>query len=249
MGPDRTTGAEKLLTWLGLWGAMRSASALLAALVAGVGLLELLAPSAARLFPGVPGNILQVSAVGLGLLAGLIGHFTAEAWDRVVFDALYGPRGRWLERSRPPLGIFPEGQPLQRSRGLLVQALPRKPDSGPAIDREAVKLARRQVERWERIERPLVLATFVRGFLSPAVFAAVLAAGGGVAAWLAGPRTQAPRLLMVAAACLAVAVALLVPYTRLRVEYLLRLYEDVAGHARHKKPERRSELSRPGGAP
>jgi hypothetical protein len=53
----------------------------------------------------------------------------------------------------------------------------------------------------------------------------------------------------VAAACLAVAFALLVPYTRLRTEYLLRLYEDVAGHARRKKPERRSDGPHPGGAP
>ncbi len=143
MGPDRTTGAEKILTWLGMWGAMRSVSALVAALVAGVGLLELLAPSAARLFPAVPTNIIQVSTVGLGLLAGLTGHFTADVWDRVVFDALYGPRGLWLDQPGPRLLLFPEGQPLKRSRMLAVQALPRKPDSDEAVDREAAKLAHR----------------------------------------------------------------------------------------------------------
>ncbi len=92
-----------------------------------------------------------------------------------------------------------------------------------------------------RIERPLILAGFVRAFLSPAVFAGVLAGAGGLAVWSAGLRAEAGRLLIVAAACLAVAVVLLIPYSRLHTEYLIRLYDDVAAHARRKKSERRSE--------
>jgi hypothetical protein len=238
MEPDRTTKAERLLTWLGMWGAMRGVSPLAAAIVASVALLELLTPSAARLFPDVPHVTIHFFAFGIGLLLGLIGHFAADQWDQVVFDACYGPRGRWLEASRPPLHLFPAGVSVKRARGLAMQALPRRHLTDAEVDREAVKLARRQVERWEWIEHPLALARCVRGLLWPCVFAGILAWGGALTSPLLGIPREALRLLALGGACLVLALLLLAPYSRLRVEYLLRLYKDVAAHDRKKRPER-----------
>jgi hypothetical protein len=238
MGPDRTTWVETLVTWLGLWGAMRGGSALVAAVVAAVGLLEILAPAVFRLFPGASRNAIHFMAVGLGLLLGLIAHFTAEFWDRVAFEALYGPEGRWRDRNGPVLLLFPGGHALRRSRELALQVMPRRSGADSDIRQEAVKIARRQAERWERIERPLILSQVVRGFLWPGVYVGILACGAALASRFLGAAAEAPRLLAGGAAAFAVLLVFLVPYTRLRTEYLVRLYEDVAAHGRKKKSER-----------
>lgn len=242
MLPDRTTRVERLLTWLGMWGVMRGFSALAAAIIGSVALLEFLSPVAVRLFPPAFSNAIHVFAVGIGLLLGLLGYLVADFWDRVVFDAWYGPHGRWLPMARQPLLVLPEGEPLKRSRGLAAQALPRKPETDAEIDREAIKVARRQVERWERIERPLILAQCVRGFLWPCVFVGVLACGGALAASVFGAATEAPRLLLRGGGCLLLMALLFVPYAHLRAEFLLRLYRDVAAHPARpakRKAERR----------
>jgi hypothetical protein len=229
---------EQLLTRLGLWGALGTAGPVAAAILAAIVLLEVLAPSAARLFPRVSANALHFLAVGLGLLLGLIGHFAADAWDRRVFQAWYGEGGRWRAATAPPLPGFPPGAPITAARAAAAAGLPRKPQPGGDFDREAVKQARRQVERWVRIERPLILARLVRGLLWPAVSAAVLAAAGAVAAAPAGVPAAAPRLVAIAGICAALALLLLVPYAQLRAEYLRRLYTDLAAHAPRKKSER-----------
>ena len=225
--------------WLWVWGAMRTVSALAAAVIASVALLEFLTPSAARLFPRASSGSIHFFAVGIGLLLGLVGHFTADFWDRRLFEALYGPRGRWRGTSQRPLGVFPAGEGLTRVRELAVQALPKKPDADDRIEREAAKIARRQVERWERIERPLILARCVRGCLWPSLFAAAVAGGAAIGLSVMGAAWEASRLICVGVGCLAVGAAFLVPYGRWRAEYLLRLYEDVAAHAPKKKSERR----------
>jgi hypothetical protein len=218
---------------------MRTVSALAAAVIAAILLLELLTPSAARLFPHAsPGNI-HFFAVGIGIFLGLIGHFLADLWDRRLFEALYGPRGRWRAASRRPVGVFPAGDVLTRARDLAVQALPKKPDADDRIEREVAKIARRQVERWERIERPLILSRCVRGVLWPALFVGVIAGCGALAAPVVAAAAEAARLLLVGMGCLALGTVALVPYSRWRAEYLLRLYDDVAAHAPKKKPERR----------
>jgi hypothetical protein len=215
---------------------MRTASALTAAIGSSILLLELLTPSIARLFPLASLGSLHFFAVALGILLGLIGHFLADQWDRRLFEGLYGPQGRWRATTARPGSLFPAGEPLSRGRELAVQLLPKKPERDDRIERELAKLARRQVERWERIERPMILAGCVRGLLWPALFAGAVATCGALAAPAA-----ASQMLLVGVGSLALGAAALVPYSRLRAEYLRRLYEDVAAHAHppKKKPERR----------
>jgi hypothetical protein len=237
MGLDLTTKTEKLLTWLGMWGAMRGFCPLTAAIVVSVALLESLTPPVARLFSSVPVNLIHVFAVGIGLLLGVIGYFAGDSWD-LLFEMFYGPKGKWIERARGPLVVFPAGFALKRHRSQAAQALPRKPDTADGIYREAVKLAKRQVERWEGIERPLILSRFMRGFLWPCAFATILALGGAAIFPLVGVATAAPRFLATVGGCFVLALVCLVPYSHLRVEHMIRLYQDVAGHVVKKKLDR-----------
>ena len=239
MGLDLTTRAEKLLTWLGMWGAMQGFPALAAAIILSLAFLESLTSSVARLFSSVPVNLIHVSAVGIGLLLGLIGYFAGDFWDDVFFEACYGPRGRWLDAASRPLLVFPAGAPLRRSRHQAAQALALKADTGKGVYRDAVKVARRQTERWERIEHPLILSGFLRGFLWPCLFVALLAVCAAGIFPFFGVATEAGRLLTVSGGCFVLALALLVPYSHLRIEHMVRLYQDVAKHAVKKKPERR----------
>lgn len=171
---------------------------------------------------------------------GLIGHFVADFWDRVVFAHWYGPRGSWLEKARPPLFAFPPGAELNRLRGLAVRALPKRPDSDDWIDREVMKIAQRQLERWERIEHPLILGRLVRGLLWPSLFAVVLAVVAAALAFALGTSAVGGWLLLAGAAYGILTLLVLVPYTRLRAEFLLRLYQDVAAHPAH-PAKRKSE--------
>ena len=240
MAPDRTMRLEKVLTWLGAWGALRFGGALVVAVLSSVLFLELLTPFLARLLPGVAPNRLHFFAIGIGLLLGLIGHFVADFWDRVVFARWYGPRGSWLNRAHPPLFVFPAGAELKRLRALAVHALPKRPESDDRIDREVVKIAQRQIERWERIEHPLILGWLVRGLLWPSLFAAVLALVAAALGFSLGAAAAAPWLLAVGAAYVILTLLVLVPFTRLRTEFLLRLYQDVAAHPAH-PTKRKSE--------
>jgi len=231
---------EKVLTWLGAWGALRFGGALVVAVLSSVLFLELLTPLLVRLLPGVAPNRLHFFVIGVGLLLGLIGHFVADFWDRVVFAHWYGPHGSWLDRARPPLFVFPAGAELKRLRALAVHALPKRPESDDRIDREVVKIAQRQIERWERIEHPLILGWLVRGLLWPSLFAAVLALVAAALGFSLGAAAAAPWLLAVGAAYVILTLLVLVPFTRLRTEFLLRLYQDVAAHPAH-PTKRKSE--------
>src|SRR5574341_1241150 len=130
---DSATRTEKLLTWLGMWGAMRGFLPLTAAVIGSVALLEFLTPPAARLFPSVFTGLLHVLAVGIGLLLGLIGHFAGDFWDRVIFEACYGPQGMWLDLTRRPLLVFPAGSALKAERSRASQALSRHPDAREGV--------------------------------------------------------------------------------------------------------------------
>jgi hypothetical protein len=237
MGLDLTTRIEKLLTWLGMWGAMRGFLPLTCAIVLSVALLEFLTPPVARLFASVPSNLIHVFAVGIGLLLGLIGYFAGDSWD-LLFEMFYGPKGKWLDATGRPLLVFPSGTTLKRHRGQAVHALPRKPDTDEAVYVEAVKIARRQVERWEGIENPLTLSRFMRSLLWPCVFAAILALCGAGIFPFVGAAAESPRLLATGGGCLALTLVCLVPYSHLRVQHMVRLYGDVAGHAPKKRQDR-----------
>lgn len=237
MGLDLTTKTEKLLTWLGMWGAMRGPVPLTSAIVVSIVLLEFLTPPAIRFFSAVPVNFIHVVAVGIGLLLGLVGYFAGDSWD-LLFETFYGPKGKWADTASRPFLAFPPGDPLTRQRNLAVQSLPRKPGSGEDVYREAVKIARRQVERWDGIEHPQVLSRFFRALLWPFLFAALLALCGAAIFPLVGAAAEAPRLLAIAAGCLALMLACLVPYSRRRAEHMIRLYRDVAVHAPRKKADR-----------
>jgi len=238
IGLDLMTKTEKLLTWLGMWGAMRGFCPLTVAIIVSVALLESLTPPVARLFSAVPVNLIHVFAVGIGLLLGLIGYFAGDSWD-LLFEMFYGPKGKWLETSRKPFLVFPPGPTLTRHRNQAAQALPRKPEAEEEVYREAVRVAKRQVERWDGIERPLILSRFMRALLWPCLFAAILAAFGAVIFPLFGPAMEVPRFLATAGASLVLALVFLVPYSNLRVEHMIRLYRHVAGHSPKKKAEHR----------
>jgi hypothetical protein len=233
---------EKVLTRLEAWGALRFGGPLLVAVLSSVLFLELLTPLLARLLPGVAPNRLQFFVVGIGVLLGLVGHFAADFWDRVVFAGWYGPHGSWLDRAQPPFFVFPAGVELRRLRALAVHALPKRPESDDRIDREIVKIAQRQLERWERIEHPLILGRLVRGLLWPSLFAAVLAVVAAALAFSVGPAAVGLWLLAAGAAYVTLTLLVLVPFTRLRAEFLLRLYQDVAAHPAH--PTKRKSESR-----
>jgi hypothetical protein len=217
---------------------MRGFFPLAAAIALSVALLEILTPPVARLFPSVPGNLIHVFAVGTGILLGLIGYFAGDSWD-LLFETLYGPNGKWRETEHRPLLVLPPGATLARHRRHVSPALSRKPDAGEKVYREAVKVARRQVERWERIERPLILSRCMRSLLWPSVFVAILGGGAAVILPLLGAAPAAPRFLATAGVCVALAAMCLVPYSALRAEHMIRLYQDVADHAPRKKLERR----------
>jgi hypothetical protein len=239
---DLTSRTEKLLTRLGMWGAVGGSSPLVVALILSVTLLESLAPSVVRLLSSGPVNAVHVFAVGIGLLVGMIGYFAGDVWDRVVFEAWYGPQGKWLDAARGPLLVFPAGSALKRARSQAAQALPRKsdtPETEKEIYREAVKIARRQAERWERIEHPLILSRFLRGLLWPCLSMACLVFCSAVILPSVGAATMAPLFLLAGGGCLVLTILCLVPYSHLRVEHMLRLYQDVAAHHTKKKPERR----------
>jgi hypothetical protein len=237
MGLDLTTRIEKLLTWLGMWGAMRGFLPLTCAIVLSVVLLESLTPPVIRFFSAVPVNLIHVFAVGIGMLLGLIGYFAGDSWD-LLFEVFYGPKGRWIGAVYPPLSLFAPGSTLKQHRSHAVQALPRKPGTEDEVYREAVKVAKRQAERWVGIERPLLLARFMRALLWPCVFTAVLALCGAGIFPLVGAAAETPRLLATAGGCLVLAVVCLVPFSHLRADHMVRLYQDVAMHAPKKKPER-----------
>jgi hypothetical protein len=235
MDATATTKLEKALTRLGMWGGMRAFASIVVALVGSVLLLVSLVPSAADLFPRASPKIIYVVATGFGLLLGLFGHFAAEAWDRFLFEACYGPSGAWLDAAAKPFHLFPPGAPLKATRGQAVPHLGPKINTGHEIYREAVKLAKRQAERWERIEHPLILSWALRGLLWPSLTVAIVAGIAGIAAWFAGAIAEAPRLLAVAVASLLLQVLLLASYLHFRMAHMLRLYQDVASHHAKRK--------------
>jgi hypothetical protein len=217
---------------------MRSGIPLVAAIILSVALLECFVPPVARLFPAVRLNLLHLFAIGIGLLLGLIGYHAGEFWDRVAFEAYYGPQGRWQDATGEPLLLFPAGATLKRQRAQATRALARHPDPGEGTYREAAKVARRQAERWERIERPLILSRCLRGLLWPCLIPAALAFGGAVVFSLLGGRPEVSRLMMIAGVSLALWLLCVAPYTHLRVAHMIRLYEDVAGHSPKRKGDR-----------
>ena len=224
---------EKFLSRLGAWGALRFGGALVTAVFSSILFLELLTPFLARVFPAAPPNLFHFFGISIGLLLGVIGHFIADLWDRIVFPRWYGPHGSWLDTTHSPLLVFPPGAELKRLRSLAGQVLPKKAESDEQIDREAAKAAQRQLERWERIEHPLILGRLVRGLLWPSLFAAVIAVLAAILAWPLGEAAAGRSLLVAGVAYFVLTLLVLVPYTHLRVEFLLRLYRDVTSHAAH----------------
>ncbi len=233
------TKTETLLTRLGLWGTLQGFPALVATIIGSVALLVSLTPPVARLFASLAMNVIHVFAVGAGLLLGLIGHFAGDLWDRAVFEAYYGPQGRWRDAVQSPLLVFPPGAALTRHRTQAAQTLPRKLDMDGEIYREAAKVARRQVERWQRIEHPLILSQFIRGFLWPCLFVSLLASCAAAISPFLGGATEVRWFLLAGAGYFVLALMLLIPYSHLRVEHMVRLYQDVAAHRRKRKTERR----------
>ena len=102
MGLDLTTRIEKLLTWLGLWGAMRGFFPLAAAIALSVALLESLTSPVARLFPSVPVNLIHVFSVGTGILLGTDRVFRRRLVGSPLRDAVR-PQGEMVRGGCPAL--------------------------------------------------------------------------------------------------------------------------------------------------
>lgn len=225
-----TTKLEKALTRLGMWGVAREIAPVTVALAGSVLLLESLVPSAVDLFPRASPKIIHVVVVGCGLLLGMLGHFAAEFWDRVLFEACYGPHGKWLDSAVKPFHLFSPGAALKSVREQAAHHLGPKVHVGDDTYQEIVKLAKRQVVRWERIEHPLIFSRVLRGLLWPSLIVAALSFIAGIGSWFTGVVEASPRLLAVAAACLVLQLLLLASYLQFRMEHMLRLYQDVASH-------------------
>ncbi len=245
MGSDRTTGLERVLTLLSLWGVLRLISGSPVSLTASILLCLTLAQPVSQLVPAGNTSALFFFAACVGVLLGLVSSYTAGFWDRSVFDACYGAQ-------RPPstgrFGLLPSGVPLAEARTQVLHALDATVN-GPSLDVEAVKIARRQAERWARIERFLILANTVRGLLWPCVFSACFGLVAAIAAAQINGSAAAP-LLGIGFASLALFAICLGPYCRFRLEYLTRLYDDVAEHSAKKKhlhgPKHDSASHKPG---
>jgi len=190
MGLDLTTKTEKLLTWLGMWGAMRGFVPLASAIVVSVALLESLTPPVIRFFSAVPVNLIHVFAVGS------------------AFSLDSSATSRGIRGSPVRVVLWPEGKVARQDRQAVPRVLtrraaeaasepgspgtPKKPDAEDDVYREAVKLAKRQVERWDGIEHPLILSRFMRALLWPLLFATILALVGAAVFPLSAPRRRRP---------------------------------------------------------
>jgi hypothetical protein len=221
---------EAVLRRLGLWKAVQGTPALLAiviifACIAGLALTSI--PKVSNL--QIP--YLVFAAVVVGTVLAPIGYFLGNFWDAIVFDPLYGPSGHWADRNARPLGIFPAGEDLQRSRDAAAAKLLPGQHSGRGIYRVAVEHARRGKAKWEYIEQPLILSKFLRAFIWPAGMSSVVLIGTYI--WqVAVVQTGDIAIVLLGGILGIVFVLLFVPYINLRVEHMLRLYEHAAGTGR-----------------
>ena len=221
-----TPKLEATLTSLGLWKAVKGYPALLVLIIVSATLLELIAPQISSLLPGLSGITLHLFIVVVATLLGLIGYFVGDFWDSRFFDPRYGLDGMWLNSHTRPFHVFPAGSDLKRCRDKAIHALFGKDHSGEGIYREAKKIAKRRAKRWEQIEQPLILSKFARGFIWPCFLISVASVLVAAASIIFDWELSIAVLIVVGAIAFCFGALLFIPYFQLRVEHMLRLYED-----------------------
>lgn len=226
---------EVTLTSLGLWKAIKGYPALLILIIVSVALLELIALQALLLFPSLSTSTLHLFIVIIGTLLGLTGYFAGEFWDSRFFDPRYSIRGKWLRLHTRPFHVFPAGSDLKQYRDKAIQALFGKEHGGEGIYEEAKKIAKKQAEKWEYIEQPLILSKFVRGFIWPCFLLAVSSVLVAIGAIIFGWALIIAVFIVAGAIAFCFGVLLFIPYFQLRVDYMIRLYEYVHEHVSEKQ--------------
>lgn len=223
------------LTSLGLWKAINGIPTLLILIIVSVALLELIAPQALLLLPSLSTSTLHLFIVIIGVLLGLTGYFAGDFWDSRFFDPRYGIRGKWLRSHTRPFDVFPAGSDLKQYRDKAIQALFGKEHGGEGIYREAKKVAKGQVNKWEYIEQPLILSKFVRGFIWPCFLFAVSSVLVAIGAIIFGWALSIAVFIVAGAIAFCLGVLLFIPYFHLRVEHMILLYEYVHEHVSNKQ--------------
>jgi hypothetical protein len=215
---------------LGLRRAVADLPGLLAIVVVVFVLLEALARTFGTAGLELPEASLNVLLVVLALLLGLTGYYAGNFWDDRVFDPLYGPGGRWIYRTRRPLGVFIAGEDLQGARDAACRRLlPRDPAcKGLYRAAQDALVPTPNAELRRVVQGPLILSKMVRSFLWPLLATAVLCAIWGGAHLATARPASGARLGVAAAGLVLLGTVLLIPYLNLRVEHLIRLYRATA---------------------
>lgn len=217
---------ETVLRISGLWKALNGFPGLLAIVLIFVALTR----AVFSLWPpltGLPTSVSLLMAVTVGTVLALVGYFLGNFWDDKVFDPLYKPGGRWVGRSRRPLGVFPAGDDLQRARAAAAAKVVPHASECKGVYRAAAEVARRSKVKWERIEQPLILSKFLRSLIWPLGITSVALIVIGTWQVISGAEYGAWSLYA-GAGCGIIGLLMFVPYFNLRVEHMQRLYEYVA---------------------
>jgi hypothetical protein len=230
-----TSKLEPILTSLGLWKAIKGYPGLLILVVVSVASLELIAPQTLPLLPSLSTTTLHLFLVIIGTLVGLTGYVAGDFWDSRFFDPRYGLRGKWLRSHTRPFDVFPAGSDLKQYRDKAIQALFGREHSGEGLYREAKKIAMKQAQKWDYIEQPLILSKFVRGFIWPCLLIAVASILGAMGSLVFGWMLNPTALIIAGVVISCFGVLLFIPYSQLRVEHMIRLYEYIDEHISKKQ--------------
>lgn len=216
---------EDTLNRLGLWKAARGTPALAGVVVVFVTVSYFALRTVADF--SVAGPELYLITVVAGTVLAMIGYYAGDFWDGMVFDRLYSPSGRWINRDTRPFHVFPAGDDLRRARANAVaKFLPGSPDGG-GVYRKAKDAVQRSKAKWEVVEQPLILSKFLRAFIWPAGLASLALVSFGIRQKILNDE-RANSSLGLGALTGAIFFLTFVPYLSLRVEHMLRLYESAS---------------------
>lgn len=221
---ERINKLEHVLNSLGLWKAINGFPALLVPIVLAFAILEVLAMHLG-IRAGVAYGAIHLSIVLVATLIGLIGYFGGNFWDSIFFDPRYGPGGKWIGTTRRPYHLFPAGEDLAHARQEAINASFATRADGGGVYRNAMSFIQMETDKWEWVEKPLILSKFVRTFIWPAFLifiVCVISITGIILFDLSG---NVGVFLAVGALSLIFAFLLFIPYIDLRLEHMVRLYE------------------------
>jgi len=215
---------EQALDSLGLWKAVNGFPALLVPIVLAFAILEVLAMQLG-LHAGGAFLAVHLSIVLVATLVGLIGYFGGNFWDSIFFGPRYGLEGKWIHTSRRPYHLFPAGEDLAHARQEAINASFATRAGGRGVYRNAKSFVQEETDKWDWVEKPLILSKFVRTFIWPAFLIFVVCVISITGIILFDLRGNVGVFLAVGALSFIFALLLFIPYFDLRVEHMVRLYE------------------------